>query len=83
MLTTTATMGSPTPLMPTTLSKQQSCGTCTTKNAYDVPGTTKTTTLPLISTSSNGLCPISKPGSSQQLPCVLTTSPNDQIPQGF
>jgi hypothetical protein len=38
-------------------SKQWSCGTCTTKNSYDVPSTTKTTTLPMTSTSSQWLTP--------------------------
>jgi hypothetical protein len=57
MLTTTVTMGSLTSLIPTILSKQQSCGTCTTKNSYDVPSTTKTTALPMTSTSYQWLMP--------------------------
>jgi hypothetical protein len=57
MLTTIATMGSLTPLMPTIPSKQRSCGTCTTKNSYDMPSTTKTTALPMTSSSSQRLTP--------------------------
>jgi hypothetical protein len=49
VLTTTATMGSLTPLRPTILSKQQSF--------YDVPSTTKITVLPMISTSYQRLMP--------------------------
>jgi positive regulator of sigma E activity len=50
MLTTTATMGSPTPLMPTIPSKQQSCGTCMTKIFCGMPSMTKTTAHPMTST---------------------------------
>jgi hypothetical protein len=52
VLTTTAIVGSPTPLMPTTPSKQQSCGTCMTKSFCNVHSTTKTTALPMTFTSS-------------------------------
>jgi hypothetical protein len=45
-------MGSLTPSMPTTLSKLQSSGSCTTKNSYDVTSTTKTMALPTTSTLS-------------------------------
>jgi hypothetical protein len=83
MLTTTPTMGSPTPLMPTTPSKQQICRTCMTKNFYDAHSTTNITALLTISGHTYGLCPISKPGCGQQLPYILTTSPDDQIPQGL
>jgi hypothetical protein len=38
--------------IPTTPSKQQSCGICTTNNSYDVPNMTKTTALSMTSTSS-------------------------------
>jgi hypothetical protein len=47
----TVTMGSLTPLMHTTPSKQQSFGTCMTKIFCDVHSTTKTTALPMTSTS--------------------------------
>jgi hypothetical protein len=57
VLTTTTTTGSLMLLMPTTLSKQRSCGTCTTKNSYDVPSTTKTTALPMTFTSFRRLTP--------------------------
>jgi hypothetical protein len=49
---TTASMGSLTPLMPTTPFKRQISGSCMTRNSYDVLSTTKTTTLPTTSTSS-------------------------------
>jgi hypothetical protein len=65
----TATMGCLTPLIPTTPSKQWSCGTCTTKNSCVVPSTTKTTTLPMTSTSCQRLTP------HQQARERSTTSP--------
>jgi hypothetical protein len=54
-------MGSLTPLMHTTTSKQQSFGTYMTKSFYDVHSTTKTTALPTTSTISRRLRPICKP----------------------
>jgi hypothetical protein len=45
-------MGSLTPLTLTTPSKLQISGSCTTRNYCDVPNTTKTTALPMTSTSS-------------------------------
>jgi hypothetical protein len=52
VLTTTAIVGSPTPLMPTIPSKQQSCRTCMTKSFCNVHSTTKITALPMTFTSS-------------------------------
>jgi hypothetical protein len=52
VLTTTASTGFPTPSTPTTLFKLQISGSCTTKNSYDMPSTTKITVLLTISTSS-------------------------------
>jgi hypothetical protein len=62
MLTTTTTMGSPTPLMPTNPSKQQSCGTCMTKIFCGMPSMTKTTAHPMTSTSSRWSTPRQQAG---------------------
>jgi hypothetical protein len=76
-----AIMGSLTPLTPTIPSKQLSSGTCMTKNFYDVLSTTKITVLPTTSTSSRQPTPHQLIRERQQLPSVLTTSQDDQIPQ--
>jgi hypothetical protein len=49
--------GSLTPSMLTTPSKPQISGSCTTRNSYNVPNTTKTMALLMTSTSSLRLTP--------------------------
>jgi hypothetical protein len=83
VLTTTASTGSQMPLTPTTPFKLPTSGTCTTRNSCDVPNMTKTMALPMTFMLSRNSCPVSKPESSQQLSNILTTSPDDQIPQGL
>jgi hypothetical protein len=76
-------MESPMPLMPTTPFKLRTSGTCTTRNSYDAPSTTKRMALQMTSMSSRQLTPCQQDRERSITFQRFTTSPDDQIPQGL